>query len=854
MIRDILAALVVLCWRQRWFVIGISVLITLLAGLYAATHLNMDADEAKLLAPNLPFKQAEERLAKTFPNSYSDIVIVIDAPSPGQAQEASDLLLARLIDQSDIFKAVRQQSGAAFFRRNGLLYMPTADLRTISDRLTEAQPVLGTLARDPSTRGISTLISLFAEGISRKDIDPITVEPIIATLNGLIEGAIKGSAPRPFQTEGASSSIVPNRTFLMAKPILDFTDLTPGQAATNAIRLAAKDLNLVPSQGYQIHLTGPVVLTDDNFATVQAGMGLTGILSTIAVLVILVVAVRHWALVGAIVATLIMGLTLTAAFAAATVGTLNPISVAFAVMFIGIAVDFAIQFAVRYQDIRLHAHDSKVAIKETAKVMVAPLSLAAIASATGFLSFLPTNYQGVSQLGLVAGGGMIIALLVDLTVLPAFLRILLPRGHEDMAGLPLAKPVDEFLATYPKIVVGVAVFIALIGAVLSPKLHFDTNTLHLQDPKTESVSTLMDLARNTDTSPYFVDMLAPDEQTANSMVTRLGTLAEIDHAITLESFVPDDQTDKLGLIADIAEIYGPLLAPEAKLPAPEMSATVSALRQASMSLGAAIPGNSGEIAKLIRLLEQVGNSEEIVKRLDQRLSDLIVPNMNLMATLLGATVVTPADLPDDLVAEWIAADGQRKVTAWPRENMADPTALNDFVHAVQMVDPMATGMAVSMVEAGNVVVHAFTQAAILSLIAIALLLGLILRKVLDSLLVMVPLLLGGLYTVLGCVVLGLSINFANIIALPLLLGIGVAFNIYFVVNWRAGIENHWGTATGRAVLFSSLTTSSAFGSLAVSPHVGTASMGLLLFLSVGLTVCTTFFVLPALLHLMPKDQ
>lgn len=854
MIRDLLAVVVVLSWHKRWIVIGATVFVTVLCGWFAATHLRMDADEAKLLAADLPFKQAEERLAKTFPGSFSDIVIVIDAPSPGQAQNASDQLLTRLLDQTDQFQGVRQQSGADFFRKNGLLYLPTSDLRTLSDHLTEAQPIIGTLARDPSARGLSTLISIFAEGIDRKETSLMDVLPVLGVINTLIDGSIKETPPRPFLPDGEASSIIPNRTFLMVKPVLDFSDLTPGQAATKAIRAAANDLNLTPAQGYQIHLTGPVVLSDDNFATVESGIGRTGVLSSIAVLVILVVAVRNWPLVGAIVATLVVGLTLTAAFAAATVGTLNPISVAFAVMFIGIAVDFAIQFVVRFLDIRLHAHDSKAAIIQTAKVMVAPLSLAAVASAAGFLSFLPTNYQGVSQLGLVAGGGMIIALVVDLTLLPALLRVIRPNGHEDMGGLPMAKAVDGALSKYAQIFAAIALALGLAGAVLSPKLRFDTNTLHLQNPKTESIATLMDLARTSETSPYFVDMLAKDEQSATDMVTRLGTLPQIDHAISLNTFVPDDQEDKLALIADINDIYGPILAPEAKLPPAEIAATQAALRQASMALGAAVPLGTPETTRLIHLLEEVATSDELVKRLDKRLDDQISPNISLLVSLLGASAVTAVDLPADLVAEWISADGLRKVTAWPRENMGDPAAMEDFVRAVQSVDPMASGMAVSMVEAGNVIVHSFAQAALLSLVAIALLLGLILRRFLDSILVLLPLLLGCLYTVLGCVLFGLPINFANIIALPLLLGIGVAFNIYFVVNWRAGIQNHWGTATGRAVLFSALTTSSAFGSLAVSPHVGTASMGLLLFMSVGFTVATTFFVLPALLHLMPKPE
>jgi len=850
-----LSTIVASSWRNNWIVFGVYTFFTLVAGFYAATHLDLDADDDKLLAADLPFKQAENRLAKAFPDSYADLVVVLDAPSPGQAQESAQKLLAALLAQKTIIQDARLQSGNAFLRRNGLLYLSLDDLRSLSEKLTQAQPVLGAMARDPSSRGVATLLTLLAEGVSRKETQLFEIEPLLNAISGLIEGSMKGAPPRALTIDGDAGGMIPNRTFIMVKPVLDFSELTPGLRAAGAIRQSAAELNLVPSQGYQLRLTGPVALIDENFATVEKGMGLTGLLSAAAVLVILIAAVRTWQLVGAILTTLAVGLILTAAFAALTVKTLNPISVAFAVMFVGIAVDFAIQFTVRYLDIRLSAHDSKEAIAKTAKVMVAPLFLAAIASSVGFLSFLPTKYQGVSQLGLVAGGGMIIALVVDLTLLPALLNLIRPLGHKDMAGLPLAKSVDSFLDRNARLVIGGAVLVALLGCFLSPRLVFDSNTLHLQNPKSEAVSTLTDLARDPETNPYFVDMLAKNEQAARDMEKRLNDMAEIDHAITLESFIPDGQPEKLGMIADIADIYAPVLAPEAKLPPPSPNQSEAALRESSMRLGAlAPPGTSSTINRLVHDLEDVSQSEDSVKKLDKRLDDLVTPNMALLSALLSAAPVAASDLPPDLVAEWITADGQRKVTAWPRENMSDPAAMADFVNAVHTVDPMASGMAVSMVEAGNVILSAFVQAAVLSVLSIAILLGVILRRVLDSLLVLLPLVLGGLYTVLGCIVLGLPINFANIIALPLLLGVGVAFNIYFVVNWRTGIRNHWETSTGRAVLFSALTTSSAFGALAVSPHVGTASMGLLLFLSVGMTVATTFFLLPALLNLMPKPD
>jgi hypothetical protein len=184
--------------------------------------------------------------------------------------------------------------------------------------------------------------------------------------------------------------------------------------------------------------------------------------------------------------------------------------------------------------------------------------------------------------------------------------------------------------------------------------------------------------------------------------------------------------------------------------------------------------------------------------------------------------------------------------------MEDRATMIHFVKTVRALAPNAVGLPVAVEQSGQVVIHAFVQAGLSALVAIALLLGVMLRRWLDAVLVVLPLVMGALFTVIGLKLLGVPVNFANIIALPLLLGIGVAFNIYYVVNWRQGITDHLQSPTTRAVLFSALTTGSAFGSLALSPHLGTASMGLLLFLSLGLSVLTTVVVMPAIFTLLNR--
>ena len=211
-------------------------------------------------------------------------------------------------------------------------------------------------------------------------------------------------------------------------------------------------------------------------------------------------------------------------------------------------------------------------------------------------------------------------------------------------------------------------------------------------------------------------------------------------------------------------------------------------------------------------------------------------------------------LPESLRRDWIGTNGQARIQVFPKGNAGDPAVLNRFVAAVRTVAPDATGPAVSTYESARTIVHAFTEAGIIALLAICTVLGFALQKAGQVLLVLTPLVLSGLMTLATCVAVGLPLNFANVIALPLLLGIGVAFNIYLVMAWRAGGGNPLQSSTARAVLFSALTTTVAFGSLALSNHPGTASMGLLLTISLAFTVFNTMLILPAFLGAPPERR
>ncbi len=497
---------------------------------------------------------------------------------------------------------------------------------------------------------------------------------------------------------------------------------------------------------------------------------------------------------------------------------------------------------------------SAAALRSTGKSIGPALVLAAGATAIGFFAFVPTQYTGIRELGWIAGFGMIIGLTLNLLLLPALLALLRPQGEPEAIGFRRAAPLDRFLLERRFWVIAAAAGLAVLCLGLLPRVSFDFDPLDLKDPHSPAVVTARDLMKDPTTTPYTAEILAPSLAAAEALADRLSKLPEVAHAVTAASFIPDDQAKKLAIVSDLALLLGPTLTPVAVSPPPgdaAVSKAMAACRDALRRLAAAA-GADPVMARLAAALDRaVGRGPAIVPTLRGALLTGLQQRLDSLAAILQAKPVTLASLPPVLRDSWIAPDGHARIEVFPKGDARDPKILEQFVAAVRTVAPDATGTPVTIQEAGHLISSAFVQAGIIAVAAIALLLVLVLRRLRDVLLVIAPLLFAAILTLAVTVVIGMPLNYANIIALPLLLGIGVAFDIYFVMNWRAGQDRHLQSSTARAVIFSALTTTSAFGSLALSHDPGTAEMGELLAISLACTLFSTLFVLPALLGPAP---
>ncbi len=853
MIASLVARIVGFAHRHAAMVALAGLVLALSTGFYAATHLAIDTDLDHMLPKDVAWRRDEIALDRAFPQNNNLLVLVIDATSGDLADRAASALTARLRAEPQLFRHVRQPDGGPFFDQNGLLFLPVADVQTMSDKLIAAQPLIGSLAHDPSLRGLFDTLALFV-GNAGKDRGAIArLDPTLAAIADAVEGVLAGR-PEAVSWQRLMTGRAPEardlRRFVLTVPVLDFDALEPGARAQAEIRRLAHELALDPAHGVRLRMTGPVALDDEQFATLRQGALESTILSVVAVCVILFAALRSAKLVGAILATLAAGLVLTAGFATLAIGSLNLISVAFGVLFIGLAVDFSIQFSVRYRDQRHRLGTLPAALDGAARSIGPALGLAAGATAIGFLSFVPTSYIGIRELGWIAGFGMVIAIALNFTVLPAGLTLLRPKGEPEPIGFRRAAPLDSFLLERRRWVLGAAAILAVLCLVLLPRVSFDFDPLDLKNPKSESVATARDLMKDPMTTPYTAEILTPSLKAAEAIADRLAKLPEVSQAVTAASFIPGDQEKKLAIISDLALLLGPTLSPGTTLPPPsdaDIVKSIDACRDALQS-EAARNGPDSPATRLSRALAaSAARGPALVPALRQALLAGLEQRLASLRHLIAAKPVTLASLPPELRDSWVAADGRARVEVFPTGDARDPAVLSRFVAAIRTIAPDATGTPVTIQEAGHLISGAFIQAGIIAIVAITALLAVVLRRLRDVVLVVVPLLLAAMLTLAVTVVIGMKLNYANIIALPLLLGIGVAFDIYFVMNWRAGQSRHLQSSTARAVVFSALTTMSAFGSLALSNDPGTAEMGELLAISLAATLFCTLFVLPALL-------
>ena len=860
-------------------VLLLVVLLTALAFQYTATHLSIDTDTTDMVAPNAPFQKNLRAYEKAFSQDSHTLLLVVESDTPELTKAATKRLSRILSADKTNFETVYVPSDNAFFHKNGLLYLDNPELQSLSNHLSQAQAFIGRISEEPNLTGF---FSIFNDALSTANKDqavPIDLTDLVKKVSLSLHRSMQGdtnllSWEKLIADKKLTAGQV-DKGFITVSPKFDFTQIRPAENAINAIHKAVAEIQQADVPPVKVSITGEAGLEDDELVGMSTGTFNASIFSIVLVLFILLLAYRSILLTIATLISLALGMVFCGAFAAVAVKELNLISVAFAVSNIGLGVEYAIHFCLRYQD-NLQHHVQKARALRSTLISTSPsLILCASTTAIGLYAFVPTDYKGVSELGLLAGTSLFICLVVTLTVLPALIRYIpaSPEKLQPPSSHPVLATFAEKMATltlhFAKPISIITVVMALISVALVFKVQVDFNPINLRDPHTESVMAFKELTKDPETTPMTLTVLANSPEEAKTLQKKLGELKTVDKTLSIFDFEPTEQEEKLAVIEEMALLLGsqtkgfPALT-EDHDPIPGINKLIK-----TIDASIADKKDPNEIAvlnafksELQGVLLELDNRQEpsrrqFIEKIQTTLLGTLPSAMNELLGSLNANEFSLDDLPADFKIRWLSKEGTYRIQIFPKKDLIDLANLQEFISDVQTIAPNTTDLPVIYWESMKEVVYSFQKAITIALVVIALLLYFIRRNITDTLLVMTPLILAGLFTMASTVITNTPINYANIIALPLLLGLGVDNGIHMVEKLHHSLseeQNIYQSSTARAMFYGALTTASSFGGLAFSSHQGIASMGLVITIGIFWIMTCTFVVLPALSKIVLKDS
>jgi len=825
----------------------------------AVTGLGVNSDTSQMVSSKLDYRQAQMDFEAAFPDEETRIALVVRARSEDEADAFSTRVADVLRERTDVVSDVFAASVDPFLVKNGLLFLDSDELDELLGNITAAGPILKRLGRTPTLDRLYLALADALEPIEDGEPVPEALERAMDAMAQTIERRLAGT-PEPiswqdiFHTPEDNDDI--HQRVISIAPVLDMSSLQPARPAVLAIDRAVAEVVAEGTYDVTASITGNAVLRTEELASVTEGIGLSLTLSVVFIVVLLMIALRSAVLVFTSLLALVITILITAGFAALLFDALNLVSVAFTVLLVGLGIDFMIHLAMHVQEERMVGRNCRAAIFKSNRLIGSALALCAPTSAIAFFAFAPTQFTGMTQLGIVSGFGVIVAFIVAVTLLPAVFALLPPNsGIRRRDGLEnFVIPKLRYSGVIRSVVAVATIGVGLFAVSLMPQVRFDADPMSLRDPDAPSVIAFDLLFEGEGSQPYNLSLLVDSQAEADEIIPKLESLGVVKEVIGPADLVPDDQFEKLDLI-DWASIGLSLVfqddgdIPQSvidgardrldrqfeRLPTPSvrrLGSAISALDARAVSEPSIVAAAEGDVFRYWsmqydRLREQIYPSE-----------------------------VTFEDLPPSLSRRFRAEDDRLRLQIEPAEDLREQAARTEFVDTVRNIAPSATGSARSVLESGRVISEAMVVACIVAWIAVAFLLALILRDALLVGVILFSLALAATLTSATAVLLNLPFNFANIIAIPLLVGVGADSGIHLGIRARRGDHAAavYETSTPRAVFFSAITTICSFGTLMLSAHRGVASMGVLLTLAIGFTLICTILVQPWLLDVLSRRK
>jgi uncharacterized protein len=876
--------------------------------------LKFDPDQGNLVSAKLKYQQNFLRLQKVFPQQGNDLTVIIQSDDPEKNRQFIERLAAKMIPETNLFSDVFYQQSLAALGTKALFFVPRDDLASIQDTLRNEMPFIEPFTQTSNLPAFFEEINtMFRTGSANTNAQTDAMIQSLPLLAGILNQATfdvetAGKPPPPgiaslFGASDYSDVYVTfdhNKVFTLTThpPVTESQSELPtlwtliksafshdtaasgdvtGDAIDRLRQLIQETQNEVP--GVNVGLTGEPVLDYDQMTQSQKDTTLASIVSLILCGIIFIYGYNETGRPIKAAFCLVIGLLYTLAFAALTVGHLNVLTITFVPMLIGLAIDFGVHIISRYEEELRHGKLKKSAVRKALVFTGKGVFTGALTMAGAFVAMIFTHFLGIQEMGIIAGGGLLLCLVPMMTLLP----VLLLRGRQNVIDRRMKEDeararIESTWLERPGLVLGFTALLCLLaaGEMYRGKVKFDYNLLQMQSPNLSSVVYEKLMFRSAGKSLLLGDIIATnlDEAiTLENKITRLPTVADVDPPPDmLENFIESNQVQKLPYIRGIKELVRPLDFKPPDTQPVDLGNLSSTLYSLSGYCGAALeqigtndPALSGQLTILKTAIgdfrkamlsgsdeEQAENSRKLTE-FQQAFFNDIRDSFNSLQNQNISSPLRVSDIPPALRDQFVGQNGEFLIQIFPKNDVWQRPYQQTFVNDLRTIDRNATGTPVQLYEYESLLKNSYMQAAWYALIAICILVLLHFRSFLAVILALIPVVIGSLWLTGLMGEFNIAFNLANIMTLPLVIGIGVTNGIQILNRYaEEGTPSVLSRSTGKAVLVSGLTAISGFGSLVLAQHRGIHSLGEVMAMGIALCMLAALTTLPALLNLLGR--
>jgi uncharacterized protein len=874
-------------YSHSYSVIAVSLIVAVLSLWVTAELLTFKTGRGDLVAKDLPYVQRHEMFRSEF-EDFDGMIVVVEGEDSEQKKNFVETLAAKFKSHPAVFSDIFYKVDTTYFKDKALLFLDQLELKDLVRKISEHQQFLDDVNASPglnqllrsinseiSSGMVESLLSDFI-GTEDEEKDETADLSLLTSLLKQMVAHLKGDVPyrSPWSSffTGEVESLKEEGYLISGKNDLMFVLVTPNEDETvftgyrKSIEFARTlvDATLEQYPKIRVGITGEDVIASDEMTTTQIDVKKATLIALAGVSLLFILAFRGIVKPLMAVFCLVVALCWSMGFTTLTVGHLNILSVVFTTILIGLGIDFGIHILERYKEERQAGGDIPSSLQKTVEGTGRGNFAGAITTAIAFGAMTLTDFVGVAELGWIAAWGILFCMLAMILLLPASLAVeeKWRKTEYDRAAFPVKnKKWVASLYDHYYLIIFISLFLVGLSALSLRHLAFDYNLLKLQAKNTEAVEYEIKIMDNANRSTWSAAMIADTMEDAQRKLDAVKTLSTVSEAESILSLIPKNQLEKLEFIKSVSPTLASLQVDETDSPffLKSLTRTMKRIQFKIRSKEDEKPTDAVSEAGLWvkRFMDELPKVEPKVaqERLENFSKNLFVDYRGKIADLRKNADPSPVkvdELPKEMKERFISNKGRFLISIFPDVDIWDLDERERFLNQLRQVDPDVVGNAVHMFESSRLMKEGYVNGGIYAMAAIVVFVLWTFKNIKTTLFVFLPVIVGSLWTLGIMDLLEVRFNLANLVILPLILGIGVVNGIHIIHRYREEADKNipvLSKSTGQAVILSSLTTMVGFGSMMVADHQGIFSLGLVLTLGVGSCLVASITIVPAFLRL-----